>query len=579
MKTVFQFLQSLLLVLAFSASTSAATIDLLTGKQTEISASNPDMVVTDLGSGYKVSYTINQAELTLTPNGDVTWSIPGFSNPEKEGNPVMPYKGDSFVLPIGCDVAVELLESEYVEFSGNIKIGSAPLFDSMSSPTKTTEEASTFNTNGFYPTSIVKTEPLQVYRDRPIATIAVNPIQYDAATSKIRVYTKITYKLSYVTSTRSIAQSDIIHNVDADDSFLNSYVINFNSQSASAINNRAIDSGVVDVVTSSSFTFPKNDNIKICFTGDNIRCQTWPVEYAVRPMSSRSSNNNIIVREDRVWVHIIEDGSTWTEWFDGTTVINGTTYHKLRLREANPDNVVIRDFIAAYMREENNKVYMIAAVEPKNDIFWGVRYYNYDAELLIYDFNLSEGDYMLMTEDQSVASSDIWPLFENELHNKLFLTKKIYKEYEGNIFNSYIFTANGDDNKPSSYEVIKDVGSPTSALCFPIAAYRHDSIMGWVRAVKVYDIDGSLIFDYLAAKMLSADDVECGGVVIEGGCVKVDEAGADCRVDVYDTCGSLVLTATGEACAETSLDGLARGIYIVRVSGIAAGATTLKVRL
>ena len=117
-------------------------------------------------------------------------------------------------------------------------------------------------------------------------------------------------------------------------------------------------------------------------------------------------------------------------------------------------------------------------------------------------------------------------------------------------------------------------------MCFPVLYNEFDTSYGTVLNVRLYDSEKNLLFDNRYAKNLSAADVEAnGGVSVEGGCVRVDQAGADCRVDIYDTCGSLVRSNLGEACSETSLEGLARGVYIVRVSGSASGCTTLKVSL
>ena len=1033
MKPIISILQGLLLTMAFSSS-AAVTVDLQTGRQSGTNAAMPDVTVTDTGNGYTVTYTITQAEFSSSSAGESgdTWSIPGFSSVENEGLPVLPYKGDSFVLPVGSSPSVTVLESEYVEFDGNIRLGNAPLFDGISQPATVTTPAGSFKSDGFYPVAIVRCEPLQVYRDRPIATVAITPIQYDSENAKIRVYTKISYKLSYEASTRTAAQAQTLHTVSEDDPFLNSYVINgstdsgmkraggtvvipdimnsmlpegyliittpkfqsavaefvkwkkrlgFNvtvkSQSSWTVNsvanavkaqwnkdqnlcyllivgdyedvpgtqffspptsmitevgytdfnyvcfdgetdlipdlyygrisvgtndeaeivfNKIINyeknppindvfyrtaahcstfsispsntikendlryaltteeilskaeskglnvkrhyhsednchpeqwyedrvkisesnngkvfalytncvipdslrfpnyswshsatdiknsisngslyvlyrghsspygwdmpsfkisdiedlsngellpvvfsitcssgrydfkggdcfaeaflknpnGGCVGIFASSlssytyynnylaigmfksiwneyfdsqlefemihntthdtrlgvmlnqgfaqlrhakgsddlvyytqqcyncfgdpsmrmyssvptsistsvntslvdgntykysfniptgckasvynvtqdsvvvfdylkgSVTFPKNDEISICFTGDNMRCRQWSNVQTIRPLASRSAEANIMVREDRSWEHTISDGSKWNEWFEGTTIINGKTYHNLHLRETKADDTK-QEFVVAYMREEQGKVYMIAAklLPEQRKVFMSAAFENFEDELLVYDFNLSEGGKMLMTEDPSVLAKDIWPALMNKCQNEQYITKQYVVEYKGNVFDAYevtlIDTYNGNKTQ---HQVIKGVGGNESAMCFPVLHNEFDCYEGSANSVRLYDSEGNLLFDSAKAKDLSAADVEAGGgVSVEGGCVRVDQAGADCRVDIYDTCGSLVRSNLGEACAETSLEGLARGVYIVRVSGSACGCTTLKVSL
>lgn len=303
----------------------------------------------------------------------------------------------------------------------------------------------------------------------------------------------------------------------------------------------------------------------------------------IKPLASRSTEANIMVREDRIWEHIIEDGSKWNEWFEGTTVINGKTYHNLHIRETEADGTQ-QEFIVAYMHEDQGKVYMMAAkLKPEQcRIFGSASFRNYEEELLIYDFNLKDGDKMFMTEDPSVlAKHSIWPDLLQECQNEQYITNQYALEYKGSIFDAYevtlIYAYNGEK---TSYQVIEGVGGNESALCFPALHNEFDCAEGTVIRVKLYDSDHNLLFDSWNVKYLSAADVEAdGGVSVEGGCVRVDQAGADCRVDIYDTCGSLVRSNLGEACSETSLEGLARGVYIVRVSGSASGCTTLKVSL
>ena len=668
MKPIISFLQFLLLTVAFSSS-AAVTIDLQTGRLSGSTPATPTVTLTELPDGYKVTYTITQAELSsssASENGD-TWSILGFSNVENEGLPVLPYKGDSFILPIGSSPSVTVLESEFVEFDGKIRLGDAPLFDGMSQPATVSSTVGSFKSDGFFPAAIVKCEPLQVYRDRPIATVAITPMQYDSENAKIRVYTRISYKLSYEASTRTAVQAKTLHTVSEDDPFLTSYVINppadsnikraggsivipdiMNSmlpegyliittpkfQSAvtefvkwkkmlgfnvtvkydnnwtvekvsnavkqqwdkntfkysfniptgcrASVYNVTQDSVIVFDMHKGSVTFPKNDDISICFTGDNIRCLQWSNVQTVRPQASRIMESNIMVREDRIWEHYGFDGSIWTEWFEGTTEINGKTYHNFHLRDVKPDNSEV-ELLIAYMREDAGKVYMIASeLTPlQQKIFGSAFYINYEDELLVYDFNLNKDDVMLMTQDPIVQSSKIWPLTTGEYQNVHYITDKFVLEYQGKTFDTYevtvIYPYNGHKWQ---YEVIKGVGGFQSAMCFPVLSSRYDCIEGKLHRVKLYDLDRNLLFDSYGAQMLSATDVEAdGGVNFDGKVIRIDEAGADCRVDIYDTCGSLVRSNAGEACAETSLDGLARGVYIVRVSGTTNGCTAMKINI
>lgn len=360
------------------------------------------------------------------------------------------------------------------------------------------------------------------------------------------------------------------------------YSFNIPTGCRASVYNVTQDSVIVFDMLKGSVTFPKNDDISICFTGDNIRCLQWSNVQTVRPPASRIMESNIMVREDRIWEHYGFDGSIWTEWFEGTTEINGKTYHNFHLRDVKPDNSEV-ELLIAYMREDAGKVYMIASeLTPlQQKIFGSAFYRNYEDELLVYDFNLNKDDVMLMTQDPIVQSSKIWPLTTGEYQNVHYITDKFVLEYQGKTFDTYevtvIYPYNGHKWQ---YEVIKGVGGFQSAMCFPVLSSRYDCIEGKLHRVKLYDLDRNLLFDSYGAQMLSATDVEAdGGVNFDGKVIRIDEAGADCRVDIYDTCGSLVRSNAGEACAETSLDGLARGVYIVRVSGTTNGCTAMKINI
>ena len=277
---------------------------------------------------------------------------------------------------------------------------------------------------------------------------------------------------------------------------------------------------------------------------------------------------NYIVREDRVWVKNIEDGSTWREWFEGTTQINGKTYHDLHLRATYPDYTV--EDVIAYMREEGGKVYSITA-NPVCDnrgasIFLNLRIAQTDQEALAYDFNAQVGESIVRFVDAEDCVIDALGADWSSLFNTMYVTNAIGCESNGNTFYGYK-TRTVESQLYGTYtaSILQGVGDPMTPVCFPGLVSVYDSSTAYVIDTTLLDGNGNILYQASNTQPLSAVDAIAESIKIVDNHIYVSGADDTTQVQVVDTCGRQVLEARGEACSDISLSALNRGIYVISI--------------
>lgn len=277
---------------------------------------------------------------------------------------------------------------------------------------------------------------------------------------------------------------------------------------------------------------------------------------------------NYIVREDRVWVKDIEDGSTWREWFEGTTQINGTTYHNLHLRATYPEYVV--EDVIAYMREEDGKVYSITA-NPivgvgVGSIFQTLRIAQTDKEALAYDFNAKEGETIVRFSNADDCVIDGLSIEWSRLYNTMNVTGTISRESCGNAFYGYNTCSESSRLYPACVgSILSGVGDPTTPVCFPGLENQYDSSTAFVVDATLLDKEGNVLYKYSDSHPLSVVDATAESVKIVGNHLYISSADEATCVHVYDACGRQVMVAEGMACNDVSLCSLGKGIYVIYI--------------
>ncbi len=153
----------------------------------------PQRTVEKVNDGIIVTYDFTGAVIKDVTTNTQSISIPGFNQCGIEGNPAWLTRTDIFPVPNGDDINVNILEATYHDLSFSLAPTLLPTFESDTTTLYTTISPY----SGFKPTSIVQELNGADYRGTYLAKIGVAPIQYNHATSTLRVYSHIKYKISY----------------------------------------------------------------------------------------------------------------------------------------------------------------------------------------------------------------------------------------------------------------------------------------------------------------------------------------------------------------------------------------------
>lgn len=174
------------------------SINLTTGEQSNnISNTEPTRTVTEIPSGYLITYKFNFANIyqdEFFPNAD-EWRLNSYGMIHESAKPSLPIRFEDYIVPAGKKIKVTLVSSKYSDFNAEI----AP-----AKPIHTEEIALTAanipaisNYNGFYPNKLIDIIGTQYFRNIEIATISISPFQYDKINHRIRANKEISFKIEF----------------------------------------------------------------------------------------------------------------------------------------------------------------------------------------------------------------------------------------------------------------------------------------------------------------------------------------------------------------------------------------------
>ena len=191
----------ILLTACFLQSSAIQQVSFADGAVLTNAADEPTPIrsVENVDDGMIVTYNFSGATLSydnLFP-GTVTFDIVGFQVSSTPGEPALPRRVDSFLVPIGSDPVVSLLACEYKDLPYEIAPARFPIGDSDTTRYSTANIIPVKPFSGFFPDVICEQLPDGLYRSQPIAQIKVSPIQYNFYNKSVRVYSKLVYKIKY----------------------------------------------------------------------------------------------------------------------------------------------------------------------------------------------------------------------------------------------------------------------------------------------------------------------------------------------------------------------------------------------
>ena len=295
---------------------------------------------------------------------------------------------------------------------------------------------------------------------------------------------------------------------------------------------------------------------------------------------------------------LVEDGKLWKqrEWesenvfeaekcyrdieqrFDGTTEIDGKTYHNLKARQTYPR--LTDEHIVAYMREEDGRVYTRGNMEVAKDmlnLFYCDNFLRFEpAEALVYDFNLLEGDTYHWFSDSEInarykAGYDSW------ISEPVEVTEIRSIDYEGKAFRVQDIKYRYPSTLPNWYSyfrgmVIEQIGDYNGNIAYPGMPHAFES--GGIYDIEVYAPDGSLIYksdrhyaEYGEEGVGSAsiDGATAPRFAINDHELTLTAAEGNAEVSLVSLHGNVLLHTTAQSGGKIDLSDLASGIYLIQI--------------
>ena len=166
---------------------------LFSGVTTNLVESNDDYVIVeylihDFTSNLIVSENETFNEILLTDE-------PRFIDKNK---PQLPHINRSFIIPDFSSISVEVLSSEYNEYQKmNIIPSKGNIKRNVDIKTVPYVKGETYKKNAFFPETLYEINDPYILRDFRAQVIQLNPFQYNPITRIMKVYNKVTLKLTF----------------------------------------------------------------------------------------------------------------------------------------------------------------------------------------------------------------------------------------------------------------------------------------------------------------------------------------------------------------------------------------------
>lgn len=163
------------------------------GIQSTIPTRNVKMV----DDGVIVTYEFTgftKEEDPLYPNS-YQLKIDGFGQNSNEGEPALPVRWDSFIIPDGSNAIVEIIDSIPTFFSIDLALRNNDTFDNNHNDMLNN---SSFVSDTIFPSSIKYSNEILDFRGQTILYLGTTPIKYYSESKNICFYKKLSYKIKYI---------------------------------------------------------------------------------------------------------------------------------------------------------------------------------------------------------------------------------------------------------------------------------------------------------------------------------------------------------------------------------------------
>ena len=226
---------SLFIVLLMNVciATGQQIITLATGDTVHgVFSQTPTRSIEYVDNGILVTYSFEKATIMEDPlyEGRYMWKYRGFGLNDVPALPAIPFRMDAFMIPRGCSVTVELVDSQFVDLPYLLSPARPPLIESDDEDYSTSNVPNINAYQGFFPSSVAGINNIEVYRGDSIAEVFVAPLKYNYQAHLIRAYTQITYKVSFSKDNDTRGNYGIAPNVEVEDVYLSNNTLNAHLQ-------------------------------------------------------------------------------------------------------------------------------------------------------------------------------------------------------------------------------------------------------------------------------------------------------------------------------------------------------------
>jgi gingipain R len=143
------------------------------------------------------------------------------------GEPAVPYVVRSVAIPAGSDVNVRLLDGRYADQEGvQLISGKGNLLRTVDPASVPYTFGPAYQTDAFFPGQLVESHEPYVLRDVQGVAVAVYPVQYNAGTGTLRVYSTMTVEITPFAA-RDVAETGIREDRSLSQAFYDLYRLHF----------------------------------------------------------------------------------------------------------------------------------------------------------------------------------------------------------------------------------------------------------------------------------------------------------------------------------------------------------------
>ena len=191
-------------------------------------SSKPYRDIEEVSDGTIITYRLNNASIIndpLFPTASII-NIGGFGTNRMIGIPSTLLRWDSFAIPKGMSYDVAIFDSAFIDVPMELSPSRQPIFrtDSIND---SIDSSPIVPYMGLYPHNIISTTQLSNYKGIDILNICINPVKYNYWDRYVRFFTKISYKVTYVTVS-DVNNTSSDSTCQAYDSFIANLTLNGN---------------------------------------------------------------------------------------------------------------------------------------------------------------------------------------------------------------------------------------------------------------------------------------------------------------------------------------------------------------